>query len=89
MTGSLTVNADLINYLRGDASNEGEFDLYRVRETRPQPAVCRARDNIAGLRSVAACGDRRRKQRECECRQERCPKTCISISNHLNNLTEI
>ena len=34
MAGSLTVNADLINYLRGDASNEGEFDLYRVRETR-------------------------------------------------------
>ncbi len=32
MTG--TVNNDLINYLRGDATNEGDFGLYRTREAR-------------------------------------------------------
>lgn len=32
MTG--TINADLINYLRGDASNEGDGGKYRTRETR-------------------------------------------------------
>lgn len=34
MTGALTVNTALIDYLRGDDSNEGETGIYRTREAR-------------------------------------------------------